>query len=164
LTTSVGEPAAKVLSGRPKDAPSNAGKSAVEPPVEKLAAFLPVFTAPGFEFGSWSPMTEVAPKAFTLGFYISSAPASALVKSCYDNGWVRRDFDWLAWKRTDEAVGFFESPAAVADATADQLSKLLTVIIRRERFCDGALANAFESGLIIAILRRAAVLAAVAPA
>jgi hypothetical protein len=33
---------------------------------------------------------------------------------------------------------------------------LLTAIIRQDRFCEGALLSAFDSGLILGIVRRAA--------
>ena len=35
-----------------------------------------------------------------------------------------------------------------------QLQKLLTALIRQDRFVTGALAGAFESGLLTAIVRR----------
>ena len=128
---------------------------APQSPLEKLAALLPVFTAPGFSFGEWAHSREVAPNTFTMPFYIFSSPADALSKTCCEDGWVRSDFDWGEWKQTPEAVELLESPDALARATTDQLSKLLTVIIRQEKFCDGAMASAYDSGLITAILRRA---------
>jgi hypothetical protein len=47
----------------------------------------------------------------------------------------------------------------VSSATADELRKLLTVYVRAERFGDGTLENAFESGMLTAIVRRAQALA-----
>ena len=40
----------------------------------------------------------------------------------------------------------------------DDLRRLLTVYVRSERFGDGTLENAFTSGMLTAIIRRAAVL------
>ena len=121
-------------------------------PLEKLAAFLPAFTAPGFEFAS----CITGPATFPV--YDHSEPATALMKACYDDGWVLPDFDWGEWKQSPEAIELHDSPAALAKATPDQLAKLLTVIIRQEKYCDGAMASAFEMGLITAILHRAAIL------
>jgi uncharacterized protein DUF6508 len=42
----------------------------------------------------------------------------------------------------------------------DQLAWLLTAIIRSDRFVEGSIAGAFESGLLARIARRAAVLLA----
>ena len=47
---------------------------------------------------------------------------------------------------------------ALAQATPEQLARLLTVCVREDRFCEGALESAFESGLLTRILERAAVL------
>ena len=52
-----------------------------------------------------------------------------------------------------------DEPGVLEDATPEQLERLLTVLIRQERFVDGALESAFESGLLVRILKRAAVLA-----
>ena len=50
-------------------------------------------------------------------------------------------------------------PSVLEAATPEQLQRLLTVLIRQERFVDGALESAFESGLLVRILRRVAALA-----
>jgi hypothetical protein len=52
-----------------------------------------------------------------------------------------------------------DHPEALASATPDQLAKLITVVVRQERFYEGSLAGAFEDGLVLAIVRRAGVLA-----
>jgi hypothetical protein len=121
-------------------------------PLARLAAFLPIFNAPGFEFARY----VIGPATFP--FYEYSQPAKELTKTCYDDGWVRSDFDWTEWKDTPEAVDLRDSPVTMARATPDQLAKLLTVIARQEKFCNGAMADAFDSGLITAILQRAVVL------
>jgi hypothetical protein len=43
----------------------------------------------------------------------------------------------------------------MATATANQLAKVLTALIRGERFSEGTLREAFESGLLLAIALRA---------
>jgi hypothetical protein len=47
-------------------------------------------------------------------------------------------------------------PGAIA--TPDQLTELLTAIIRSDRFVEGSIAGAFDSGLLGRIACRAAVL------
>ena len=76
----------------------------------------------------------------------------------YREGWVLPGFDWPNWAQTPEAIRLRDDPAALAVATAEQLAQLLTVCIRQDRFVDGALVGAFNDGLILAIVRRAAVL------
>lgn len=124
-----------------------------------IAAFLPRFEKCGFRFGHW-----VEPKSENRGesvmpFYCLSKNASAFVQAAYDLGWVRGDIDWSQWMQTSEAARLRDEEAALAVATHRQLVHLLTTLIRQDRFCEGSLAGAFESGLLTRIIRRAAVLA-----
>ena len=68
------------------------------------------------------------------------------------------DFDWGTWKQTPEAISLRDDAQVLARATPEQLSRLLTVCIRQDRFCEGALEGAFESGLLTRILERAAII------
>ena len=45
------------------------------------------------------------------------------------------------------------------EATPEQLARVLTVVVRAERFNEGAMAGAVQSGLLPRLLRRAAALA-----
>ena len=119
-----------------------------------LAAFLPIFTAPGFEFGQW-PVTDRASVVWPFDF---SPPAEQLLDACYRSGWVQVFF-WTSWVQTPEAYSLRTDPDALDRAMPEQLSRLLTSLIRGERFCDGTLNGAFESGLLAGILRRASTLA-----
>ena len=65
-------------------------------------------------------------------------------------------FAWPDWAGTPEAIALRTGTAtALARATPDQLAKLLTMLIREDRFNEGALAESFETGLVAAIVRRA---------
>ncbi|NIA13651.1 MAG: hypothetical protein GWP08_06175 [Nitrospiraceae bacterium] len=121
-----------------------------------LAAFLPRFEQPGFEPGKWVHPASEEPGVIIMGHYGFSETADAFIRMTYDTGWVLSHFDWGRWAQTPEAAELRDNPDALAQATAEQLARLLTVVIRQERFCEGALAAAFESGLITAICRRAA--------
>ena len=116
-----------------------------------LAAFLPQFEQPGFCFGHWDD-----PGGSCLPGYSFSRVASEFMHAAYDLGWVCPDFDWVHWKQTSEAIQLRDDARALSRATPEQLSRLLTVVIRQERYCEGELADAFESGLLTAICRRAA--------
>ena len=130
-------------------------ESAVMPALEDrlnaLAGFLPRFESPGFEFGHMTASPGEMP------FYSHSDDASDFVEVCYRMKWVQ-PFDWSEWMGSPEAINLRDDPAAMECASAELLQKLLTVVIRQDRFADGALASAFESGLLVRILRRAAVL------
>jgi len=116
-----------------------------------LAAFLPQFEQPGFCFGHWEE-----PGRPYLPWYSFSRVTDEYIEAAYDLEWVRLDFDWPAWMQTPEAIQLRDDARALSRATPEQLSRLLTVLIRQDRYCDGALADAFESGLLTAICHRAA--------
>jgi hypothetical protein len=75
-------------------------------------------------------------------------------RAAYDLGWVKV-FDWSEWEKTPEARELIDNHKRVAAATPAQLAKLLTVYIRADRFDEGSLNVAFESGVLTAIVLRA---------
>lgn len=129
-----------------------------------LAAFLPAFEAPGFVFGAWAGGERQPDGRITMPYYDIGETAQAFVSAAYTDEWVTPTFDWPAWAGSTEFERFDRDPAAIASASSDQLARLLTVYIRSERFGDGNLEAAFKRGVLTAILRRAAALAAEEPA
>ncbi len=97
---------------------------------------------------------------FTLPYADYSDAANALVQHANDNGWILRNFNWSEWAQTQEARDLFNNAEALALATPDQLAQLLTLFIRQDRFAEGTLLDAFNSGLILRIVQRAAALSA----
>jgi hypothetical protein len=69
----------------------------------------------------------------------------------YDND-IIYSFDWPAWE--DEAEKLYENPKALASADRDTLRKLLTVHVRKDRFCEGHLAGVIRDGHVLTILKR----------
>lgn len=127
-----------------------------------LAALLPVFEAPGFEFGAWNePSSNEG--VMTMPFFMMSDGARAFFDVCYEEGWVRQDFDWPRWSQTKEYRTLAKDPDALGRATPEQLANLVTVMIRQDRFVEGSLYSDFRSGLIVNVLRRAAALEAENP-
>ena len=125
--------------------------------LQALAVFLPLFEQPGFEFGEWIANPKSETGVLRMPTYSWSDTAHLFVKTAYDTGWVL-NFDWPAWAQTDEAISLRDDAAALATAAPQQLARLLTVLIRQDRFVEGALASAYESGLLTNIVRRAAAL------
>ena len=60
-------------------------------------------------------------------------------------------FDWGAWEYGREITSNDEFDFDTLDIP--EKCKLITAIVRNDRFCDGALVSAFESGLISRILK-----------
>lgn len=126
-------------------------KASTPPPVsaEQIDAILPyldAFERMGFTCGQWPDDGQSLIPHFDY-----SDPVAQFVQALYDNGWIE-PFDWTAWH--DTAAQFVESPERLAAADAPTLRRLLTTHVRQDRFCEGHLAAMFESGHIVAVLRR----------
>ena len=126
------------------------GDPSAEPRLDNLAAFLPVFADPDFVFATM----EGGSKDGTMPWSRLSEHAERFVDTAYEDGWVSPEVDWPSWKETEEARRLRDDPTAIPEATVEQLQKILTTVIRQDRFVTGALAGAFESGLLTAVLRR----------
>ncbi len=113
--------------------------------MKALAEFLPKFEAPEFRFGRWES------EWFSL-----SQDGHGFVSTCYETGWVQLGFDWPKWIGTREAARLRDDPAGIENASPEQLRRLLTALIRQDRFVEGLLGGAFESGLLLRIVRRVA--------
>jgi Family of unknown function (DUF6508) len=104
-------------------------------------------------FGRWSRPGPKANGALSFPHFDVAPPVTAFVDAAYRFGWVRNDFDWVEWTRSEEMQSL-RAPDGVEDANADQVARLLTVCIRQDRFVSGGLAGDYESGLLLRILRR----------
>ena len=124
-----------------------------------LADLVPILEAPDADFGRWDT-TPTVNGTEHLPWY-SFGPTADTFRAAVARGeWIILGFDWMAWLQTDEGRSLRDDPTGVGDATPDQLAKLLTAIVRSDRFVEGSLAGAFESGLLARIARRAAALLA----
>ena len=61
------------------------------------------------------------------------------------------NFDWLSWDEGRKIARDKDFDFDTIDLPTK--CKLITAIVRNDRFCDGALVSAFESGLILKILK-----------
>jgi Family of unknown function (DUF6508) len=126
--------------------------------LKALARFLPELERPGFTAGEMRGGDEIEPNVFSMPFASHGDVVHSLVEAAYQHGWVLKDFDWPEWAQSDEAARLRDDQKAIDIASEEQLARLLTVCIRQDRFVEGALLHAFESGLILRIVRRAAAL------
>ncbi|WP_172122502.1 DUF6508 domain-containing protein [Devosia sp. 919] len=127
--------------------------------LERLASFLPTFSANGFVFGSWTQLRSEEHGAMILPSYMLEPAALAFVETCYADGWINQNFDWVSWKETSEASALRDDPTTLASASASQIAQLLTVLVRQDRFSEGTLDWAFQTGLLSNILSRVSELA-----
>jgi hypothetical protein len=127
--------------------------------LEQLASFLGELERPGFKAGEWRGGENIEPNVISMPFVHYSEIVSSFVQTASRHGWIMSGFDWGEWSQSDEATRLRDDENALAQATSEQLGRLLTLCIRQDRFVEGALLAAFESGLMLRIVRRAAVLA-----
>jgi hypothetical protein len=124
-----------------------------------LAETLPILEAPDFSPGKWHDSEKRDDNVWTMPWYELSPEAAAVTRAVGVAGLLQPGFDWPAWAKTPEAQALRNDPDALATATPDQLGKLLTALIREDRFNEGALGDTFESGFMTAVVRRAKALA-----
>ena len=118
-----------------------------------LAAFLPELEADDFSTGEMVRAKTHVDGVTHFPYANFGDTPLRLLEMLDREGWIT-PFDWPAW--IAEARRLSENEAALASADADQLAKLLTTIVRRDRFSWGdPLYHDFESGLILRIVRRA---------
>jgi hypothetical protein len=128
----------------------------------KLAKFCAVFEKDSFQFGKWCGGGQDASGTYQERYFQLSAGGKKFFEHCYAQGWIRQAFDWSEWSESAEFASLIARPENLEDASPDQLSKLLTLLFRQDRFDEGTLAHAHNTGLLLAILRRARGLAATA--
>lgn len=61
-------------------------------------------------------------------------------------------FDWVEWR--DQGHVLLETSGAMGRADLDDLRRLLTMLVRQDRFAAGTLSHAVEQGWIHAVLHR----------
>ena len=113
--------------------------------IQEILRFLPTFSAPGFKAGGFdSPEGQ-------LPYCDYSPEVHEFMETLYRLK-VVFPFDWIQWQPTAEP--YLNDPTQLATASQDTLCKLLTLHARQERFSEGHLLAAFESGHMVAILNR----------
>lgn len=139
--------------------PTNQAADEPEAPndaLAKLGAFCSIFEPDGFSFGEWRGGGKADVNGvIEFPYFLLSDAAQKFITCCYADGWVLADLDWSAWMRSTEAIELRDEPERLANASPIQLAKLLTTVVRQDRFCEGSLSSAFDSGLLLAIVRRA---------
>jgi hypothetical protein len=134
---------------------------AQEPPearLRRLAAWAGELQGPDFEIGRWQGGDRGPDGTIQMPWFEYSAAVDRFHHELGRDGWLR-PFDWPTWIADPEHGALLEDPTRIAGVDEAVLGRLLTTIIRNDRFHDGFLASAFERGVILAIVRRAGVLA-----
>ncbi len=123
--------------------------------LQALAAYLPIVEAANFTAGEMVFPPDTPDGVSRFPYAAPSDPVSQFFEMAYEKNWVA-SFDWMEWKNSHEAKELFaEDGLAISRANIEQLSKILTACVRREKFAEGSLIADFESGLMTRIIQRA---------
>ena len=124
-----------------------------------LADTLPMLESPDFTPGVWHDSWRRPDGVIVMPWFEPSPQADEFRAAVGQSRLLQMGFAWPDWSGTPEAIALRTDRGALERAAPDQLGKLLTMLIREDRFNEGALAESFESGLIAAVARRVLVLA-----
>lgn len=119
-----------------------------------ISQYRAAFEDPAASVGEWM-QPEAPPGVIPSAWFALNETAERFVADCYAHHWVLARFDWASWVQTEGAQALRDDPAVLASASEHDLAQLLIVVIRQSRFVEGTLAAAFESILILGILKRA---------
>lgn len=124
--------------------------------LQTLAALGPQLRDPDASAGRWSDQngSGTVDDPLTMPSFAMSDLLTRFEAMTYDVGWIK-DFDWMEWSRGPEAKRLMRDQASLADATVDQIAKVLTALVRADRFSEGTLAGYFKEGLLLALAERA---------
>jgi hypothetical protein len=87
---------------------------------------------------------------FTLPYFIPSHVVVRFEKIVYSIP-IIINFDWGAWDEGRKMLSNKDFDFDTIDIPTK--CKLITAIVRNNRFCDGVLVGAFESGIILKVLK-----------
>jgi len=113
--------------------------------VAALLQFIPVLEHESFAPGTWQTKPGQVP------WFEYCAEVDAFVGALYERGFVL-EFDGLDW--ATEAQAYLDQPGRTRTADFLTLRKVVTVLVRSNRFAEGTLAKAFEQCVILAVLYR----------
>lgn len=115
-----------------------------------LAAFEPL-RSPDAEIGHWSGGDEVEPGVMQLPWFEYSDAVGNWERALYDHN-ILCDYGEEGWHERFAAI--VDHPGLLASADLTTIRKVLTTVVRGERFCDGHIAGMFEAGVVQVAMRR----------
>lgn len=92
-------------------------------------------------------------KRVRLSIYGASQRALSFTRAAYESGAVLPE-DVRDWAETSRGKALLRGPACIKTASYAEAVKVITHLVRNERFSGGALDKAIESGLLKALLDR----------
>jgi hypothetical protein len=117
--------------------------------IDAILAFQPMLEDRKAKHSRWHTEKSVMP------WCELSNEASQFLKALHDEGFVV-GFDWGEWQ--NEAKAYFYSLEKLVSADLRTIQRLLTLHVRKDRFCEGHFAEMLENGRIADILEQLSVI------
>jgi len=112
--------------------------------IDALLKFLPFFRDKGNIFYTIDKTDLLYPHRY-------AANVHKFFEVLYKNK-IIYNFDWGSWQ--EEAINYYNNPELLKKADITTLRKLLTLHVRKDRFCDGHFGQIIKSGHLPKILER----------
>lgn len=122
--------------------------------MKALVAFLPDLEDPNCSFGKWYMPEPGDDGVQHFPYFVFNNLGSAFEHACYEHGWIMTGYAWPEWTGSEEGRELLKDMKRIENASVDQLTKLLTVFCRGERFNEGSFEMVLKEGWILHIVRR----------
>ena len=136
-------------------------RSASKMRLARMATFLAAFQKKVSDAAAHQNTKQTSSATDAPAHVLDGEVGQDFYKLCYADRWVDMDFPWIEWEHTPEARLLFSDRQTLGAASEIQISHIITTIIRSDRFADGTLERAYDTGLIPSLLQRVNVLASV---
>jgi hypothetical protein len=117
--------------------------------LEELLSLIPGLANHEGPFGEHDICTQAG--HVRMGPFIYSPILDRIISAIHRSG-IQIVFEWPAWQEEAERICF--EPGLLEAADFETVRRLFTLHMRKERFCEGHLADVCESGLMLRTLRR----------
>lgn len=122
--------------------------------ITSLTSFIDSFEDPAFQFSVNWPAVKDSDGYWVSGHTVINPVGRAFVKALIDNGWGIVNFDWGTFVNSSEYQELMMVPNGFNQATPEQIAKVITSILRSDRFSPGWLDNSVNDGTVLRILQR----------
>lgn len=117
--------------------------------IDKILEYLPLLEDKTKKFFVEAPQDK--PGVVVLPAYLMTSIGLKLYEDLYKEGFVT-DFKWVDW--VYEAGEYSAYDEKLSKADLKDVRRLLTIIVRQDRFCEGLIEEVIDSGLMLKILKR----------
>lgn len=116
--------------------------------IDNILKYLPLLEDKANKF--YSEVSQDESGAIVLPFYVMTGIGLKFYDDLYKEGFVTK-FRWMDWIEAEE---YSASDEKLSKADLKDIRRLLTTIVRQDRFCEGLLEEVIENGLMLKILKR----------